>query len=241
MAKTYEAFVKSKGTSGKNSLPAAFLEESPSPDLSSEKQMVDLNYSIEMKAEHDNLKIINFASSRCGEGTSTVIVNFINFMLERKANSQILLVDANLQHPTLHLEFDVPPAPGLKDVLLNKAELSDAIYKIGSSSIYLIPNGSSLTNNSSHVEPKRYSILFSQLSKKFQYIFIDSPPLLDSPASLALATIADTTFLVVQAHKTQWEVAEKAKQYLNHFKCSIGGVILNRVLQPIPDWLYYRL
>jgi capsular exopolysaccharide synthesis family protein len=236
MAKTYEAMMKAGGTVGKSGLSPA-----SSPDLFSEKQMVDLNYMIEQKAGRDNLKVINFVSSKSGEGTSTVVVNFIRFMLERRASNNILLIDANLQHPVLHLEFDVPAAPGLKDVLLDKAKLSDVTYKIDASDIYLIPNGNSMTYETSNIEQKIYASIFSKLYDRFEYIFIDSPPLLESPSSLALATSADITLLVIEAHRTQWEVAKKAQNYLNHYNCPIGGVILNRVLQPIPDWLYKRL
>jgi MinD-like ATPase involved in chromosome partitioning or flagellar assembly len=185
--------------------------------------------------------VINFVSASNGEGTSTVIVNFIRFMLETKATSSVLLIDANILHPALHLEFNVPAAPGLKDFLGNKSDLSDVIHKIGSSNIYLIPNGNSMTFDSVNVEPRKYSALFSQLSNRFQFIFIDSPPLLESSAALAMAAIADSTFLVIQAQRTRLEVAQKAKKYLGHHNCNIGGVILNRVLQPIPGWLYNRL
>jgi MinD-like ATPase involved in chromosome partitioning or flagellar assembly len=241
MAKTYEALLKSKGNNGNSKISDVFVSDSPSPDLTSNKQMLDLNYMIDMKSEQDNFRVINFVSSRSREGTSTVIVNFIKFMLERKSSSNVLLIDANLQHPSLHLEFNVPPSPGLKDILWKKAKLSDTIYKIGSSNIYLIPNGNSLIIDSPNVEPQMYSNIISKLSNRFQYIFIDSPPLLESPASLEFANIADITFIVVQAHRTQWEVVEKAKNYLGSYNCRIGGVILNRVLQPIPDWIYKRL
>lgn len=241
MAKTYEAIVKAKGASGQSILPILSVDESPSPDLLTEKQMINLNYIFDLKARQDNLRVINFASTSSGEGTSTVIVNFIRFMLETKASGPVLLIDANILHPNLHLEFNVPAAPGLKDFLRGKAVLSDVIYKIGSSSIYLIPNGNSMTFDRANVEPQKYSALFSQLGNRFQFIFIDSPPLLESSTALAIAAIADSTFLVIQAQRTRLEVVEKAKNYLNSNKCAIGGVILNRVLQPIPDWVYRRL
>ena len=242
MAKTYEAMIKSKGADAQKSLSTATASpDRPSPDLLSDKQMVDLNYMIDQKAGRNNLKIINFVSSRSKEGTSTVLVNFMKFMIERSASKNFLLVDANLQHPVLHLEFNVPSTPGLKDVLADKARLSDVTYKIESSDIYLIPNGNTLTFETTNIESKMYESIFSKLSDRYQYIFIDSPPLLESSASLALATSADITFLVIQAHKTQWEVAQKAKNYLDHYNCAIGGVILNRVSQPIPNWIYRRL
>ncbi len=241
MAKTYEAMIKSKSTGAQGGTAVNYPSDTFSPDLLSEKQMVDLNYMIEQKAGRNNLKVINLVSSRGGEGTSTVVVNFMRFMLEKSASHNILLVDANLQRPVLHLEFNVPFTPGLKDVLLHKAKLSDVTYKIDSSDIYLIPNGNSPNFEAANIEQKMYANTFSKLRKQYQYIFIDSPPLLESPASLSLATSADITFLVIRAHKTQWEVAQKAKNYLNQYDCPIGGVILNRVSQPIPDWIYKRL
>ena len=241
MAKTYEALVKAKGLSGPSVIPPPAVEDRPSPDLLTEKQMVNLNYIFDLKSRQDKLRVINFVSTSCGEGTSTVIVNFIRFMLESKASHQVLLIDANILHPALHLEFNVPLTPGLKDFLWDRSALSDVIHKIGSSSIYLIPNGNSMAFDRVNVEPQKYSALFSQLNNRFQFIFIDSPPLLESSEALAMAAIADSTFLVIQAQRTRLEAVEKAKNYLNHHNCKIGGVILNRVLQPIPEWLYKRL
>ena len=241
MAKTYEAIVKAKGVSGQTITPTLSVEERPSPDLLTEKQMINLNYIFDLKSRQDNLRVINFVSASSGEGTSTVIVNFIRFMLETKATSPVLLIDANFLHPALHLEFNVPVAPGLKDFLRDKSDLSDVIQKIGSSSICLIPNGNSMTFDRVDVEPQKYLALFSQLRNRFQFIFIDSPPLLESSGALAIAALADSTFLVIQAQSTRLEVVEKAKNYLNRNNCEIGGVILNRVLQPIPDWIYKRI
>jgi len=232
---------KSEDDLGKSSLPTTSFFKTPSSDLSSYKKVIDLNFIIDMKAEKDNLKVINFVSSQSGEGTSTVILNIIKIMLEIEKVEHVLVIDANQQHPSLHLGFDVPLTPGLNDVLWKKAKLSDVIYRIESSNIFLMPNGSALTSGPSNIEPLRYSTIFAQLSNKFRYIFIDSPPLLASTTSFKLASIADTTFVVIQAHRTQWEVATKAINYLKQYKCGIGGVILNRVLQPIPEWLYRRL
>ena len=92
MAKTYEAMIKSKGTDAQRGLSAAASSlDAPSPDLLSDKQMVDLTYMIDQKAGRNNLKVINFVSSRSKEGTSTVLVNFMKFMLERSASNNFVL------------------------------------------------------------------------------------------------------------------------------------------------------
>jgi capsular exopolysaccharide synthesis family protein len=257
MAKTYEALIKSKETTKDKAVQSSYLavvrSEGPMvketiqasnwflSDTKTRKEISNLAQKITLEARNNDFKIFHFASSHKGEGTSSAVVKLAKFMMDQKSFRDVLLIDANLQHPILHLLFNVPPAPGLGDVLIKEVEYRKAIYRLGPSNIYLMPCGTPLVSNSSAFLQKKFSNFIAMVRNQYQYILIDSPPLLEAADAVALAVSSDTTFLVVEAHTTQWEVAEKTKNYLQTYDCDISGVILNRVMNTIPGWLYKRL
>ena len=152
-----------------------------------------------------------------------------------------MLIDANLEHPVLHTAFNILPTPGLRDVLANNTECFKGIHKSISMNVNVIPAGTPMMRNSGSIDQRKFSDLIASARTRYAYVLIDSSPLLKSSDSLSSAIAADTTFLVVQACKTQSEVAEEAKFFLQKHGCQIGGIILNRLPQVIPEWIYKRL
>ena len=235
MAKTYEALLKAKRSSDsriprtrqtaktnieipkaervvkREVLPSSFVSKWQCADLSSTRNIGNLAQWIGPDAKK---KVFLFMSNRKGEGTSTVVINLAGFMMDRKSFGDVLLIDANLQHPVLHLAFNVPPSPGLREVLTKEAEYSDVIHRVGASNLNVIPSGAPLSPDSSNIAQKDFSDLISAIHDQYQHILVDSPPLLASSDSLALAMSSDFTALVIQANTTQWEVAEEAKLFL---------------------------
>ena len=241
MAKTYEAISKPERLLHEGSLGVSHPFDKHLPNLRNTKQMGDLKQKIEFLGQTKNYRVFHFASSRKREGVSTIVINLAKFMIEKRSSKDILLIDANLQQPVLHTAFDIPSSPGLRDALMGKVAYSESIYKTYSDRINVMPCGTPLSDETGRIEQKKFADLISSITNKYDYIFIDSSPLLVSSDSLSLAIASDTTFLVIQANETQWEVAEKAKRYLQDSSCSIAGVILSRVLHYIPQWIYKRL
>lgn len=230
MAKTYEAMLRGKES------PAA--SEWNFMDLRSSKQSSDLEKKIAFYQENQSAGIFNFAAAGKEEGVSTVIANFAYYITRKKASPNILLIDANIYHPVLQILFKQPLTPGLNDLLTKQAALSQAICKTESDKLSLLPAGSPAQGFSSGFGQEQFMEIVALLRKEYDYILIDSPPLLQSPDALTLAIASDVTFLVMNACKTRKEVAERSKKLLQENDCLIGGVILNAVQHVIPEWLY---
>ena len=241
MAKTYEALLKSELSSHEEILSVQSMSRWECPDLTDTKEIGNLWNNIDTARRTNAFKKVNFVGSRSGEGTSTIVFNLARFIMENTPGKDILVIDANPGRPVINLAFGLPRAPGLGDVLMRKVEFSEAIHRVSSSNLYAMPAGVSPSDTSLRVEQENFSALIAAVQDKYQHILIDSAPLLTSSDSIDTAISTDTTFLVVRANSTQWEVAEAAKNRLLEFNCNIGGVILNRVLQPIPRWIYNRL
>jgi len=81
----------------------------------------------------------------------------------------------------------------------------------------------------------------AEIKGMYDCILVDSPAILTSGDSLTLSVASDATFLVIQSLRTPKEVAERARSLLDDNECEIGGVLLNRVKQVIPGWMYKML
>jgi Mrp family chromosome partitioning ATPase len=104
-----------------------------------------------------------------------------------------------------------------------------------------MPCGDTATSSSISLESAFVAKFVKALQQEFQVIIFDSPPLLSSPVSILWASVADESYMVIQANRTQWEVARRAQSLLKKNSCKIGGVVLNRVQYSIPNWLYRHL
>ena len=230
MAKTYEAMLRSK--------ESPVVPEWHFIDLKSGKQSSDLEKKIDFYKGNQGAKVFNFAAGRKREGVSTVVTNFANYIAKKKTSKNILLIDANIKHPVLHIPFNQPLEPGLNDVLTKKVTLSQAVCNTESDKISLLPAGASGPEVSKGFGQEQFLEIVSLLREQYDHILIDSPPVLESPDALTLSIGSDVTFLIIHARKTRKEVAERSKRLLQDNDCLIGGVILNAIQHVIPEWLY---
>jgi tyrosine-protein kinase Etk/Wzc len=241
MGKTYEAYLKSKRAIEEDTFIPTQLNDWQCPNLLDADAISDLAQRVTIDSQKNNLKVFNFVSCRSSEGTSTIIVNLAKFLAKAESHKNVLLIDANIINPVLHLAFNTPIGLGLSDFLMQKAKISEVIHATEDSKIQVIPRGISSAIDYTTLEQNVFLNFISALKEKYSYLIIDSSPFLTSSGSLPFFISADSNFLVVQAHTTQWEVVEKTKNMIGEYNCHINGVILNKVKKVIPDWLYKRL
>jgi len=229
MAKTYEAMQKDGGSSESG---WRFL------DLKNRKQIGDLEKKILFYKQKNDFKVFNFTSSRSGEGVSTVLANLLNYFKLQKSDKDILVIDANFQSPSLHNVFNIANVQGLIDILKKGTSLAEVSTPIDSTKISILTSGKGYAGQSDDIDKDNLDNTLAEAKEKFDYIFIDSPPILASSNAVSTAVVSDITFWVIQALKVQIEVALRAKATLEDNECVIGGAILNRTLQVIPSWVY---
>ena len=241
MAKTYEAIQKSQEISTENSVTSSYLRHWNFLNLRGKKNLADILSNICIEQESNGSKVFHFASALSGEGTSTILINLANFVMGDNSPNNILFIDGNFENPVFHLAFDLPPLPGLSEILKKEANLSQAVHRLESSSVYIMTCGNTLLGNHISLESRALLDLVKALRQNFEIIIFDSPPLLCSSISIEWANAADVSFMVIETNRNQWEVARKAQNLLENNNCKVGGVVLNRVQYSIPRWLYKRL
>lgn len=230
MAKIFEAMQKI----GFSAQPSVGFQ-----DLKNRKQLGDLAKTIFTLRQKNQGKAFVFACCRQGEGVSTVIANLVSYFSLYQPECKVLVVDANFQAPSLHRMFSLRQGPGLAEVLLGSANLSSVAQDLaGSAAIQALACGEGHKELAGSLPQGRFAALMSEAKERYDCIFVDSSPIMSSTETLSTAAAADGLFLIVQSLKVQAEVALKAKSLLANNECVMCGVVLNRVQQVIPAWMY---
>lgn len=185
-------------------------------------------------------KIIQFIGSREGEGTSTVVREFARVSAS-KFGKLVLLLDADQDHPTQHLFFNIRPECGWQEVLQDNGPIDKAPYQIGETRLFVSPSSRNFVSDLHTLNSLLIDVFWKKLRERFDLILIDSPPATISADGLALSSKVDGIVLVVEAEKTRWPVAESVKDRINRSGGNILGIVLNKRRLYIPEWVYKRL
>jgi capsular exopolysaccharide synthesis family protein len=173
------------------------------------------------------LKSLLVTSPLAHDGKSTILLNLATALSERGKHS-VLVVDADLHHSFLTVNFRLNPWAGLSECLDGglPSPLS-AIRRIEPLGWYLLPAGRPARNPTELLHTPVFGDLLQTLSPSFDWILIDSPPTIPLTDALSMNQHADGSLLVVRAGHTPREAVEQAIALLGQPK--VLGIVLNRV------------
>ncbi|MGB9605755.1 MAG: tyrosine-protein kinase family protein, partial [Bryobacteraceae bacterium] len=141
------------------------------------------------------------------------------------SNQWALLADFDLRRPVIHTLFQIQRAPGITDYLLGNAPLEAVIKRVMSMNLCVMPAGSAVKNPLELLNLRQVRVLLRELPKLFNWMILDSPPLLFSADANLLGTIADGTLLVVRMGQTTIDMVARAMQSL--CENNVLGVVVN--------------
>ena len=183
-----------------------------------------LRTSIKFSSSDKLIKTIVVTSSLIGEGKSTVVGNLAYSL--NQDGSRVLVIDCDLRKPSIHENFLLSNEKGLTDILVGKSDLKSVTKKI-EDSLFLITAGTIPTNPAEILGSKEMEDLIKELSINFDYIILDTPPILPVSDTLLLASKADATLIVVNARKTREKMVKESYIKLVEAKANVIGTILN--------------
>lgn len=179
------------------------------------------------------LKTILISSSSPAEGKSFIASN-LAVSLAVSSVDRTLLIDGDLRRPTLHNLLGMRNSPGLSDFLSGTADLDAVIQRRETvhqaataplSNIAVIPAGTAGKNSPELLANHRFEELIGAVSPYFDWIVIDSPPVLAVTDALELARAADAVLLVARSGRTHFEDAQRAIAAFNSTR--LLGFVLN--------------
>ena len=160
------------------------------------------------------------------DGKSTVALNLATALAEHGKRS-VLLLEADFPRPSLSRILGVSPGPGLAECLQGDSDPIAALRRIEPLGWYFLSAGTAVNNPTELVQSARFSSLVDMFETRFEWIFLDSPPIAPVADILALRAQADGCVLVVRAGRTQREMVEEAVRQLGrHY---VLAVVLNGV------------
>lgn len=206
-------------------------------------QLHEANLQLKKKilsATDRETKSIVFSSAKPGEGTST-ISSYFALSLSKESDSRILIIDANLRNPALHRVFGVQDGKGLAELLADDIDANSVIQETSFRNLLIMPAGKCTQNPAYKFENERLKTIIDELKGRFDFVILDSAPILPYSDTSVLAPKLDGAILIVKAEDTRWEVAQKAKEELEKSGAHILGASLNQRQYHIPGFIYRRL
>jgi capsular exopolysaccharide synthesis family protein len=173
-------------------------------------------------------RMILITSALPGEGKTTIAINLGATLAS--LGSKVLIVDCDMRRPACHRSTGVENKPGFVQCLTGHVDLTEAILPVpGVANLSVIPCGPIPPNPAEVLSSPLTAELLSRLRSQFEYVLVDSPPLLSVADSRILATLTDAVVLVARAYETPHEIVRRARSLLWSAGARILGVALNDV------------
>lgn len=192
-----------------------------------------LRTNIEYNSKYPNVHSICLASANKGSGTTTIACNLaITFVAN---HSKVLLIDCNINKPTINKYFSIDNALGLSDMLLNQDYSNYYRYCTNfkddhsNNLLYVMGTGRKVKNTLDLLSSRYFQEFMETMKDQFDFIVVDCPSIEDSNDVIPVGHIVDGTILVVSLPETEKNNAKKALQQLNRNGVNVIGTVLNKV------------
>jgi protein-tyrosine kinase len=186
--------------------------------------------------EKMTLKSVLVTSALPKEGKSFTSANLAQVMV-RQHGRRVLLIDADLRGPRLHLMLGTTPGPGLSDYLQGKADEFSIMQRGPLENLFFIPSGTGIEDPSELVGNGRLKILLQRVEPLFDWIIVDSPPAIPVSDASVLAKDCDGVLMVVRSSSTPADVARRARQEFPDQ--ALVGIVLNGTNRDVAPYQRY--
>ncbi|MBV9763882.1 MAG: CpsD/CapB family tyrosine-protein kinase [Acidobacteriaceae bacterium] len=163
-------------------------------------------------------------SASPAEGKSFTATN-LAITQSQLADKRVLLADFDFRRPTVEKTFQIDSSPGISDYLLGKVRMGDIVRRIAGTNLYVMTAGEIVSNPLELLNLKECKLLLETAREHFDWVILDSPPLLFAADGNLLATMCDGTILVVRIGTTTFDSVTRALQSL--CENNILGIVVN--------------
>lgn len=186
---------------------------------------VRANLMLSTATEGCRLLVVTSTAPR--EGKTMVSSNLA--LALSQSGARVLLVDADLRRPRIEEQLRLDAGPGLSDVLTGQRTLDAALRSLKGTALAILTAGPCPPNPPELISSARYRDLMSSLRDKYDWIIVDSPPVMAVADAALLAREATGVIFVVGAEMSSIETVREAVDELGAANATILGAVLNRV------------
>lgn len=203
--------------------PEAHLIDPDEPHDGASEEFRSLRTRLNHMQAQQDLRVIVCTSASPAEGKTFTACNLA--LAQAQLELPVLLADLDLRRPVIHQQFQCERSPGFSDFLLGEKSLEECIRHVEGTNLYILPAGAPVRNPLEllNMRPVRYTL--DSFRKVFNWVILDTPPLLFSADANLLATITDGIIMVVRIGTTTYDSVVRAMQTL--CENNVLGIIAN--------------
>jgi polysaccharide biosynthesis transport protein len=186
----------------------------------------------------DKLNTVAVVSAGAGEGKSTTVCNLATVFAQ--GGQRVLMVDSDLRRPTLHKLLQVNNTLGLTNYLLKQNTLEEVIQTIPQlPSLDFMASGKLPSSSLGILNSAQMKDLITELKRRYDFIFFDSPPIMGVSDASILASEVDMTLQVIQYRRYPQPMNIRAKQLIEKVGGNLIGIVLNNINMAQDESYYY--
>ncbi len=194
--------------------------------------------AILLSPSSNKAKCILITSTQPKEGKTFVATNLAICLSQ--LNKRVALVDCDLRNPMIHKIFKVNNNIGISSFLTQQKKFEEIYIKTPINNLFIIPIGTRPHRPAELLSSPTFQELIEKLKQEFDFVVIDSPPIMPIADTAIIAPYSDRILLVLLNEGTPRKSAQHAIQRLQAINCHIFGCILNSVDLEGRSYYYYR-
>jgi capsular exopolysaccharide synthesis family protein len=202
------------------------------PDTFAAERYQGLRLKLEQLRADKALRVIAVTSPGAGDGKTLTSINLAG-VLARESDARILLIDADLRRSSVSEQLGLEAgAAGLADLIASsKKQLSELIRRPDRCGFDVLPAGSSSRSVQQLFRAERFARILAEARERYDYVLLDTPPLVPVFDAAVLARQVDGVILVVAAEKTPRKLLGAALDLLDASK--VVGIVFNADTSPL--------
>lgn len=201
-----------------------------------EESVDSLTTTLTLREDLRSCRVFTITSALSGEGKTSVSCQLV-VSLARSTGSKVLLIDGDLRAPDVHHVFGRPMTAGLVGYLNGTDEWKDLVDRDWNDSIHLLTSGYLKGSPHRLLSNGRFEKLIEEARQEYDYIVLDTPPVLPASEALLFAKVADAVLLCALRDKSRIEQLVQAYQRLESSGCKVAGSVLSGV--PVREYASY--
>lgn len=172
-------------------------------------------------------RVLLVSSASPGEGKTTTVANLAVSIAMNGA--RVLTIDADLRRPVLNQHFGIPKTPGLTDLIVGKATAREGIHVHRATGVSVMPCGYIAPNPAELLGSEGMREVIAGLRTQYDWILIDTPPILGIADAPVLCPLVDGVVLVVGSEVSSRAAIQRAVEQIASVGGRVTGVVLNKV------------
>ena len=208
------------------------IEQTARKDLSGLQydayQAICMKLQAKAKQAETPVRLIVVTSTTAEEGQEAVAADLAVVMA--KTGVKTLLLDCDFRTPVLHEVFQLPNR-GLTDCLSTGADYHEFVQHVADADLDIVTGGVAVTNAGELLSGRPMQELLEAVRGEYEYVFVNTPPVLASADAISVSGKADGVILVIASGKNEARLINKAKVTLEQTGASLLGCILNNTTE----------